>query len=263
MINFHGHTALVTGAGPNIGQAVCVSLGKGGAFVYCNDARAEAAEASAQAVRDAGGKAEALPFDISDPRAVEAAVIKARDAGRLIDLLVNNAAVTMPKSTLDVDATEWRRVIDVNLTGTFLCCQAVARALVAADKPGRIVNVASTSGHRGRRDAIAYCSSKGGVLNMTRAMAVDLIGHNIRVNSVSPTKTGASVGALESMASRPVDDIPMGRLGEPHEQANAIVFALSDMASFIVGEDIRVDGGALATWASRSPAAGRDVKFNI
>lgn len=263
MMDFRGHTALVTGAGPNIGQAVCVTLGKGGAFVYCNDARAEAAEASARAVRDAGGQAEALPFDIADADAVEAAVAKAKDDGRLIDLLVNNAAVTIPKSILNVDVSEWRRVIDVNLTGTFLCSQAVARALVEAGKPGRIVNVASTSGHRGRRDAIAYCSSKGGVLNMTRAMAVDLIGYNIRVNSVSPTKTGISVGVLESKASRPVADIPMGRLGEPEEQANAIVFALSDMASFIVGEDIRVDGGALATWASQSPAAGRDVKFNI
>jgi NAD(P)-dependent dehydrogenase (short-subunit alcohol dehydrogenase family) len=263
MIDFHGHAALVTGAGPNIGQAVCVSLGKAGAFVYCNDAKHEAAEASARAVREAGGEAEALAFDISDAAAVEGAVAKAQEAGRLIDLLVNNAAVTMPKGLLDVNVTEWRRVIDVNLTGTFLCCQAVARALVAAGKPGRIVNVASTSGHRGRRDAIAYCSSKGGVLNMTRAMAVDLIGHNIRVNSVSPTKTGISVGALESKASRPVDDIPLGRLGEPQEQANAIIFALSDLASFIVGEDIRVDGGALATWASRSPAATRDAKFNI
>jgi NAD(P)-dependent dehydrogenase (short-subunit alcohol dehydrogenase family) len=263
MMDFRGRTALVTGAGPNIGRAVCVGLGKGGAFVYCNDSRADAAEASAQAVRDAGGQAEPLPFDISDAKAVEGAIAKVRSDGRLIDLLVNNAAVTMPKSILDVDVSEWRRVIDVNLTGTFLCSQAVARALVEAGRPGSIVNVASTSGHRGRRDAIAYCSSKGGVLNMTRAMAVDLIGHNIRVNSVSPTKTGNSVGALESKSSRPVDEIPIGRLGEPEEQANAILFALSDMASFIVGEDIRVDGGALATWASRSPAAGRDVKFKI
>jgi NAD(P)-dependent dehydrogenase (short-subunit alcohol dehydrogenase family) len=123
---------------------------------------------------------------------------------------------------------------------------------VAAKKTGAIVNVASTSGHRGRRNAIAYCSSKGGVLNFTRAMAVDLAPHGIRVNSVSPTKTGRSVGNLESAGIRTYDEIPLGRLGDPQDQANAVLFLASDRAAFITGADLRVDGGAIATWGSRT-----------
>ncbi len=251
MIDLSGRIALVTGTGPNIGRAIAVTLAKAGAYVFCNDVDAAAADAAAKAVREGGGKGEALAFDITDADAVERAVESASRKG-VIDALVNNAAITVPKSILNVSVAEWRRVLDVNMTGTFLCSQAVARRLIAAKKPGVIVNIASTSGHMGRTNAVAYCSSKGGVLNMTRAMAVDLAPHRIRVVSVTPTKTGVSVGALEKAGIRTVDEVPLGRLGEPQEQANAVLFALSDLASFITGSDIRVDGGALATWGAKS-----------
>jgi NAD(P)-dependent dehydrogenase (short-subunit alcohol dehydrogenase family) len=251
MIDLSGRIALVTGTGPNIGRAIAVTLGQAGAYVFCNDVDAGAAAGAAKAVCEAGGKGEALAFDITDPDAVARAIDSASRKG-VIDALVNNAAITVPKSILTVSLAEWRRVLDVNMTGTFLCSQAVAKKLVAAKKPGVIVNVASTSGHMGRTNAVAYCSSKGGVLNMTRAMAVDLAPHGIRVLSVSPTKTGISVGALENAGIRTVDEVPLGRLGEPQEQANAVLFALSDLASFITGSDIRVDGGALATWGAKS-----------
>jgi NAD(P)-dependent dehydrogenase (short-subunit alcohol dehydrogenase family) len=252
MIELSGRVALVTGAGPNIGRAIAVTLAKAGAYVFCNDIDPGAAEAAAKAVKDAGGRGEALPFDITNPDAVTAAVDDACARQGLINALVNNAAITIPKSILNVSVAEWRRALDVNMTGMFLCSQAIAKKLVAAGKPGAIVNIASTSGHRGRTNAFAYCSSKGGVLNMTRAMAVDLAPYGIRVNSVTPTKTGISVGALESAAIRTVDEVPLGRLGDPQEQANAVLFALSDLASFMTGEDIRMDGGALATWGARS-----------
>lgn len=252
MIDLSGRVALVTGAGPNIGRAIAVTLAKAGAYVFCNDVDKAAAEGAASAVKQAGGKGEALPFDITDPAAVTAAVEHASARRGLINTLVNNAAITIPKSILNVSLAEWRRVIDVNMTGMFLCSQAVAKKLVAAKQPGVIVNIASTSGHRGRTNALAYCSSKGGVLNMTRAMAVDLAPHGIRVNSVTPTKTGISVGALEAAGIRTVDEIPLGRLGDPQEQANAVLFVVSDLASFMTGEDLRMDGGALATWGARA-----------
>jgi NAD(P)-dependent dehydrogenase (short-subunit alcohol dehydrogenase family) len=251
MIDLSGRIALVTGTGPNIGRAIAVTLGKAGAYVFCNDIDAAAAEGAAKAVRDAGAKGEALAFDITDADAVARAIETASRKG-VIDALVNNAAITIPKSIVNVSVAEWRRVLDVNMTGTFLCSQGVARRLIEAKKPGVIVNIASTSGHMGRTNAIAYCSSKGGVLNMTRAMAVDLAPHGIRVVSVTPTKTGVSVGALETAGIRTVDEVPLGRLGDPQEQANAVLFALSDLASFITGSDIRVDGGALATWGAKS-----------
>jgi NAD(P)-dependent dehydrogenase (short-subunit alcohol dehydrogenase family) len=252
MIDLKERVALVTGTGPNIGRAIAVTLAKAGAYVFCNDVDVDAAKGAAQAVKDAGGEGEALPIDITDENAVKAAVDEASRRRGPIDALVNNAAITLPKGLLAVGAAEWRRVIDVNLTGSLLCAQAVARKLVEAKRKGVIINVGSTSGHLGRANAIAYCSAKGGVLNMTRAMAVDLAPYGIRVLSVSPTKTGVSVGALESATTRTYDEVLLGRLGEPQEQANAILFALSDLASFLTGSDIRVDGGALATWGART-----------
>ena len=149
---------------------------------------------------------------------------------------------------------EWRKVTSVVLDGTFLVSQAVAKHMIAAKKKGAIVNIASTSGHRGRKNAIAYCTAKGGILNFTRAMAQDLAPYGIRVNSVSPTKTGASVGAIESAAGRDFAEIPLGRLGRPQDQANAVLFLVSDLAEFITGVDLRVDGGTLSTWGTRSQA---------
>lgn len=244
--------ALVTGTGPNIGRAIAATLAGAGATVLCNDIDAAATQATAEAVTDAGGKAFPLPFDVADRAAVRNSIEAAGKDHGIIDILVNNAALTVPKSILNVSYEEWTRIIDINLTGTFLCSQAVAQALVAAKKTGAIVNIASTSGHRGRTNAIAYCSSKGGVLNLTRAMAVDLAPHGIRVNSVSPTKTGLSVGALESTGIRTFDEIPLGRMGDPQDQANAVMFLASDRASFITGTDLCVDGGAICTWAAKT-----------
>lgn len=252
MADLTGRVALVTGAGPNIGREIGVTLGRAGATVLCNDIDANAAEAAAGAVEEAGGKGYPLVFDVSDSEAARSGITSAIEEHGLIDVLVNNAAITVPKSVLNVSLEEWNRVIGINLTGMFTCSQVVAKALVAAKKKGAIVNIASTSGHRGRANAIAYCSSKGGVLNFTRSMAMDLAPHGIRVNSVSPTKTGESVGSLEASTARSFDEVPLGRLGDPRDQANAVLFLASDMADFITGADLRVDGGAIATWGART-----------
>lgn len=252
MINLEGRIALVTGSGPNIGRSICITLAKAGAFVYCNDVDADSAKATTEAVKDAGGQAEPLVFDISDPEKTMAEIEAANASRGPIDIFVNNAAITVPKGVLETTLEEFRRVTEVNFTGAFVCAQAVAKGMVAANTRGSMVFIGSTSGQRGRANAIAYCSTKGGVLNMTRAMAVDLAPHSIRVNSVSPTKTGISVGNLENAAVRLYDEIPLGRLGDPQEQANAVLFAVSDLASFMTGEDIRIDGGALATWGAKT-----------
>ena len=249
-----GRVALVTGTGPNIGRMIAATLAEAGARVACNDIDAESAEACAASIRDAGGQAVGAAGDVSDESSVEAVVQQVVDAFGGVDILVNNAAVTQPKGLLETSIEEWTQVISVNLTGPFLMSRAVARQMVRQGRGGSIVNIASTSGHRGRADALAYCSSKGGVLNMTRAMAMDLAPHGIRVNSVTPTKTGVSVGALESATDRFFAEIPMERLGKPEEQAQAVLFLASEAASFSTGIDVRVDGGALATWGLQ-PAA--------
>jgi NAD(P)-dependent dehydrogenase (short-subunit alcohol dehydrogenase family) len=260
MYDLSGRIALVTGAGPNIGRAIAATLARAGATVLCNDLKPAIAEAAAKASADGNRKAFALPFDITDPDAVEKAVDEASRKYGVIDILVNNAGVTVPRSILTMTVEEWRLVTRVIQDGAFHCSRAVAKRLVDAKKPGAIVNIASTTGHRGRKNAIAYATAKGGILNFTRALAMDLAPHKIRVNSVSPTKTGASVGAIESAGARNFDEIPLGRLGEPQDHANAVLFLVSDAASFITGIDLRVDGGTLATWGTRSqadPAAGQ------
>lgn len=252
MPSLKGRIALVTGAGPNIGRTIAATLASAGATVICNDISVELANDAANAINKAGGKAFAMAGDVSKPDIVSGLVGKAASEVGVVDILVNNAGVTIPRSITSMTYEEWRKVMGVVLDGTFLMSQAVVKHLLAAEKPGAIVNIASTSGHKGRKNAIGYCSAKGGVLNLTRAMAMDLAPHGIRVNSVSPTKTGQSVGAIESAGSRDFGEIPLGRLGHPQDQANAVLFLASDDASFITGEDIRVDGGSLATWGTRS-----------
>ena len=164
----------------------------------CNDLKPEIAEAAAKSASDGNRKAHPLPFDITDPDAVEHAVETRTKQHGPIDILVNNAGVTVPRGILTISVEQWRLVTRMIQDGAFLCSRAVAKRLIAAKKPGAIVNIASTTGHRGRKNAIAYATAKGGILNFTRALAIELAPHKIRVNSVSPTKTGASVGAVES-----------------------------------------------------------------
>ena len=248
MARLDGKVALVTGSGPNIGLEVALELARNGASVACNDIDPERARAAADAVRSIGGNALPVPGDITNPDDVQSMVQKVIEAFGAIHVLVNNAAITVPKGILNTSLEEWRRCIDVILTGAFLCSQAVAKHMVEQGIKGVIINVVSTSGHRGRPNALAYCAAKGGLLNMTRAMACDLAPFGIRVNSVSPTKTGTSVGGLEREEQRSYAEIPLGRLGRPIDQAKAICFLASDDADFITGADLRVDGGALATW---------------
>lgn len=258
MFDLNGRVALVTGAGPNIGKTIARTLAQAGAAVLCNDIRPEQAQATAEAIIAAGLRAAPAPCDISDPDAVANMVEEGTRNFGAIDILVNNAGVSIPKGLLVTSLKEWQLVTRVILQGMFLVTHAVVSRLVEAKKPGSIVNIGSTSGHRGRKNAIAYCTAKGGVLNFTRALAIELAPYGIRVNSVSPTKTGGAL-AGESAATRSFSEIPLGRLGEPQDHANAVLFLVSAASAFITGEDIRVDGGTLATWGTKShpdPVAG-------
>jgi NAD(P)-dependent dehydrogenase (short-subunit alcohol dehydrogenase family) len=254
MYDLTGRVALVTGAGPNIGRAIAAALAEAGAFVLCNDLKREVAEETARIVRQATGRAAALPGDITDPAEVARMVDGAVAERGPIRILVNNAGISIPKGLLAMSHAEWQRNTRVVLDGAFLMSQAVARHLVAARQPGVIVNIASTSGHRGRRNAIAYTTAKAGLLNFTRSAAVELARHGIRVVSVSPTKTGPSLAGAgtDTAATRDFSEIPMGRGGRPEDHAQAVVFLASDAAAFITGEDLRVDGGSLATWGTKS-----------
>ncbi len=242
-----GKIALITGAGPNIGREIALKLASEGALVLCNDINEAHAVAAANYIKEQGFKAEAYPADITNYNQMQALVKEAESKHGVINVLVNNAAITIPKGLLTISLEEWERNTRIIIDGTFNTSRVVAQSLVDNKKPGSIINIVSTSGHRGRANAIAYTTAKGGVLNFTRSMAVELAPHGIRVNSVSPTKTGVSVAGNKE---RNYSEIPLGRLGTPIEQANAVLFLASDEASFITGEDIRVDGGSLSTWGA-------------
>jgi NAD(P)-dependent dehydrogenase (short-subunit alcohol dehydrogenase family) len=235
-----GRVALVTGAGPNMGQAIARTLAAKGAAVVCNNLLESAARDIVDAIVREGGRAVAAPGDVTDPDTVRGFLKIAEDAFGPIDILVTNPTTPGKNGLLKTSLEEFQRVLNVVLTGSYLCAKAVAERLVELKRPGSIVLVASTSGHRGRPDALAYCTAKGGTLNMVRAMAQDLAPYNIRVNSATPTRTGPKHSTW--------DEIPLGRLGQPEDLANAVAFLVSDNASFITCEDLRVDGGSLATW---------------
>ena len=240
-----GMSAVVTGTGPNIGQAIAKTLAREGCRVVCNDLDMSQAQTVADEINASGGRAVAVQADIAVTSQVKAMMEKAVAEFGGIDILVNNVAIAIPKGLLDMSEEEWRRSVDITITGTFLCSQFAAKIMVEQERKGRIVNVVSTSGHRGRKNAIAYCTGKGGVLNFTRAMAMDLAPYGIRVNSVSPTRTGI---ALATGQPHTGEGIPLGRSGRPEDQAEAVLFMVSNEADFITGTDLCVDGGSISTW---------------
>ena len=201
-------------------------------------------ERVAEAIRKAGGEAELFVADVCKGSEVEALVSAVVGRFGRIDVLVNNVAVSDNKHIFDITEEEWDRVLAVTLKSQFLMGKHVGRQM-AAQGGGRIINIGSTSGFMGRSRAIAYSAAKGGVANLTRAMAAQLAPHNIRVNAIVPNKIGSPVGRDEFDPSRPVPNMPK-RPGQPEEAAKAVLFLASDDSSFVYGANLFVDGGVSA-----------------
>jgi NAD(P)-dependent dehydrogenase (short-subunit alcohol dehydrogenase family) len=237
--------AIVTGAGRNIGEEVARLFAAEGAKVAVADLDLPRAARTAAAITAAGGTAEPFVADVSKGSDVEA-LIKAVVArfGR-IDILVNNVAISDNKTILEITEADWDRVMTVTLKSQFLMSKHVAQQMLAQGGGGNIVNVGSTSGWQGRRRAIAYSAAKGAIANFTRALAVQLAPHGIRVNAIVPNKIGSPVGRDEFDPTRPVENM-LKRAGQPAEAAKAILFLVSDDSSFIIGENLFVDGGTMA-----------------
>jgi NAD(P)-dependent dehydrogenase (short-subunit alcohol dehydrogenase family) len=237
--------AVVTGAGRNIGEAIAGLLAAEGAKVAIVEVDRPRGERVVAMIRAEGGEAELFLADVSQGSAV-AALVRAVVArfGR-IDILVNNVAISDNKHIFDISEEEWDRVLAVTLKSQFLLGQHVGRQMAAQGTGGRIVNVGSTSGFMGRSRAVAYCAAKGAVANLTRAMAMQLAPHGIRVNSIVPNKIGSPVGRDEFDPNRPVPNMAK-RPGDPAEAAKAVLFLASDDSSFVYGANLFVDGGVSA-----------------
>ena len=245
-MRLENRVSIVTGAGRNIGEGIAHAFAEEGAYVAVVDWLEERAQSVADAINaQRDGAAMALTCDVTKSDAVEGMTRAVIERWGRVDVLVNNVGVVDRVNVLELPEEEWERVIGVSLKSQFLCTKYAAKHMVERGGGGRIICIASTSGHRGRDGAVAYPAAKGGVLNMTRAFAVQLAPYDIRVNSVTPSSvlTIAEPGAPERI--RTPNNL-IGRSTTPRDVALACVFLASDDADAITGIDLPVDGGALA-----------------
>jgi NAD(P)-dependent dehydrogenase (short-subunit alcohol dehydrogenase family) len=253
-------TVLITGAGSGIGRAAAETFARQGARVAVADINEKGREETVQAIRQAGGEATGFAVDVSRRPSVDAMATAVRQAYGPVNVLVNNAGIALPSmSIVDVDAAAWRRVLDVNLKSMLFCCQAIVPAMIEA-RGGRIVNTGSTAAKVPRWEIGAYCVSKAAVHHFTRCLAMELAQYGITVNAVGPGATvtnlrqnsgvpepvGSAEGRRQAQLTGDMSTfrigVPLGRLGEAQDQANAIAFLASEEAGYISGECLYVDG---------------------
>lgn len=246
-MRFQGKGVIVTGAGSGIGRQTCFEFAREGATVAACDIDIAMAQRTVDEITQEGGTAHALAVDVTDPSSVESGIANAAQALGQLDVLVCSAGVREIVPVLDLSFEEWNRVINVNITGVFLCAQAFGRHLVEAGRPGAIVNLASTLGVMASPNRAAYTASKHAVVGLTKEMAMEFGEKNIRVNAVGPGVIRTPMTERYFQDEAYADTIrsihAMNRWGEPPEIAKAIMFLASDDASFCTGTTLIVDGG--------------------
>jgi 3-oxoacyl-[acyl-carrier protein] reductase len=256
-MRLQGRVAAITGGALGIGRATAFTFAAEGAAVVVGDIETAEADTVAREITDKGGTAIAVGVDVGDAGQVQAFVDRVVAEFGRIDVMFANAGIAHSAPFLEHPEAQWHRVLRVNLTGVFLCCQAAARQM-AKQGGGRIITAASINGFRGVENLVGYNAAKAGVVELTRTMAVELAQHNIAVNSIAPAQidTRLTQTLPEEARRRRVERIPMGRFGEPEEVARAALFLASDDASFVTGHTLAVDGGYLAggLWSRRDAA---------
>lgn len=240
-----GRVAIVTGASRGIGRAIALRLAEAGADLLLHGSRLEGPQAVAAELEASGVRVIAFAGDVADPGIASEAAARAAERFGRVDILVNNAGMNARSPTLDMDLSDWQRVLDVNLNGTLHFCRAVLPGMIAR-RSGVIVNVSSSTAKTAHRNASpAYGASKAAVNYLTMHLALEMARHGIRVNAVCP-------GPVELDMTRQWDDeyrrqalarVPIGRLGTPREIADAVLFLASDMSGFLTGETINANGG--------------------
>jgi NAD(P)-dependent dehydrogenase (short-subunit alcohol dehydrogenase family) len=242
--------AIVTGGSRGIGRAIALGFAKVGARVVIASRTPSALDEVAREIESLGGRAVAVVADVSISKDVDHLVERALEAFGRIDILVNNAGISpIYKRAETVSEEEWDRIIEVNLKGVFLCCQAVGKVMIE-QKGGVIINMVSVGAEVGLPRLIAYCAAKGGVEQITKVLALEWAKHNIRVNAIGPayveTDLTAGLRANPRLHAMIVEQTPLGRMAKPEEIVGAAIFLASDASSYVTGQTIYVDGGWMA-----------------
>ena len=248
-IHVKGKVALLTGGSKGLGLAMADGLARFGADLAIVSRNRDEVEQAAATLRSHGGKVIALQGDVTRPKEVEEFVRETVHVFGRIDVLVNNAGMNIRKPALEVTEEDWDRVLDTNLKGAFLTAQAVGRVMIE-QRAGKIINVSSIFGSVGLAQLAAYCSSKGGINQLTKVLALEWAPYNICVNAIAPAyirtpMTGGWLADPDRLRAI-LDATPLGRLGEAEDLVGAVVFLASDWSNYVTGTIVGVDGGWLA-----------------
>jgi NAD(P)-dependent dehydrogenase (short-subunit alcohol dehydrogenase family) len=245
-----GRRALVTGASSGLGRHFALSLAQAGASVIVAARSVDKLAETVAEIEAAGGKAFAVRLDVTDPASVKSGFDQMEAAGGAMDVIVNNAGMAVSRPLLEQTEADWDTVLDTNLKGAWLVAQEAARRLVAARLPGSIINIASITGERVAGGVAPYCTSKAGVMHLTRAMALELARHGIRVNALAPgyVQTELNRDFLTSDAGERLKSrIPQRRFGLPEELDGPLLLLASDAGAYITGSILFADGGHLVS----------------
>lgn len=245
-----GRRALVTGASSGLGRHFAASLAEAGATVIVAARSVGKLADLVGEIEGRGGKAQAVPMDVTDVASVKSAFDAIEAGGGVADVIVNNAGLAVSRPLLEQTEADWDSVLDTNLKGAWLVAQEAARRLVAAKQPGSIVNIASITGERVAGGVVPYCTSKAGVIHMTRAMALELARHRVRVNALAPgyVQTELNRDFLASEAGERLKSrIPQRRFGLPAELDGALLLLASEAGAYITGSVVCADGGHLVS----------------
>lgn len=241
--------AIVTGSGRGIGRAIAIELAKAGANVVVTSRHTEECQEVCDVIDADGGASLCVKCDVSKSDEVKNLVKETVEKFGTVDILVNNAGIVRQKPLTETSEEDWDLTLDVNLKGAFLFCKEVA-PIMMEKKSGKIISIASIAGEVGFMNLSAYCASKGGLVNLTRELALELAPYNVQVNAIDPgvIETQMTEGMLEDEESKNglLAQIPMGRVGQPEEIGKAALFLASDDASYVTGQTLAVDGGWVA-----------------
>ena len=243
-MDFTGEKALITGSGGGIGKAIALLLADMGADICVNDVSIENAQQTAREIISKGRKTIVSNANVVNDVEVKKMFESISSVFGRLDILVNNAGITKDSLLMDMQEQQWDQVMDVNLKGVFLCCKYAAK-IMSEQLYGKIINISSASGQVGNIGQVNYAASKGGVISITKTLAKELARYKINVNAVAPgfIRTPMTQTVPEKVEKYIIGQIPLRRMGEPEEIANAVAFLASDNSAYITGQVLSVNGG--------------------